>query len=240
MKYKINCISHNRPKNVQRPIYQPEAENITYYVGMNESGDYYNAGAKHVIESGRFTESLNRALSDSKKSGFDCIVIDDDLKDLRLAVDKDQTVKVSIADVAKEMQNVLYNELRGILYLSGIAPTDNIFYYHPARRLSFRNFIISSFMYIRQNTDLVFDTQFGTKMDYDYTLQHIRRYGGAARLNYVLATFEHYNNKGGFADYRTTELEQDSIKKLKSKWGNIIKDNPRRENEILMRVPSTK
>ena len=163
MKYKVNIISHKRPQNVQRPIYQTLTKEINYYVGKNESAEYYNAGAKNVIESGRFTESLNCALADCKEDGCDCVIMDDDLKTLQLAVDKKEpSISIQIKDAILEMQNVLYKELRSMHFLAGVAPTDNIFYFNPNKRISFHNFIISSFIYIRKDTDLIFDTQFGT------------------------------------------------------------------------------
>jgi hypothetical protein len=62
------------------------------------------------------------------------------------------------------------------------------------------------------------------------------KYGSIARCNAVLATFAHRTNKGGACDYRTSELEQTTIKQLKDKWPGMLKDNPKRKDEILLAI----
>ena len=83
--------------------------------------------------------------------------------------------------------------------------------------------------------ELYFDESFKTKEDYDYTLQHIKKFGGVTRCDTILANFDHYSNAGGVVDYRTSEVEQNSINTLKKKWGELISDNPKRPNEILIK-----
>ena len=47
--------------------------------------------------------------------------------------------------------------------------------------------------------------------------------------------FKHYTNKGGVVEYRNPETEQKNIRRLKKKWPNFVKDNSKRDNEILIR-----
>lgn len=135
------------------------------------------------------------------------------------------------------MIDTLSNELRGKFKLGGVAPTANPFFYNPKEPISFTKFCIGSFLVIDTESDLRFDSNLSLKEDYDFTLQHIQKYGGVARFNYVLANYQHYSNKGGVVGFRTTETEQHNIRYLKDKWKNLIKDNPRRPNEILLNVP---
>ena len=53
-------------------------------------------------------------------------------------------------------------------------------------------------------------------------------------------SFKHYSNKGGAVDYRTTKLEQETINYLVKKWGDCIRLNTKRENEILLNRNSYK
>jgi hypothetical protein len=46
----------------------------------------------------------------------------------------------------------------------------------------------------------------------------------------------HRANPGGAVAVRTPEVEQEAIAYLRGKWGDWIKDNPRRPNEILLRA----
>lgn len=84
---------------------------------------------------------------------------------------------------------------------------------------------------------LWFDTGMTLKEDYDYTLAHLHDFGLVARVNGLLAHFLHRTNPGGAVAARTAELEQENIAYLRKKWGRVIADNPRRPNEILLKLP---
>jgi hypothetical protein len=81
--------------------------------------------------------------------------------------------------------------------------------------------------------EIRFDEQLTLKEDYDFTLQHIQKYG-TIRYQKYLFTFQHYSNKGGAVDIRNDKEEQKNIMILKSKWGDKIRLNPKRKNEILI------
>ena len=95
------------------------------------------------------------------------------------------------------------------------------------------NTVFILFIIIKPN-NLRFDSSLRLKEDYDYTLQHIKEFGGCVRYGLFLCSFKHYSNKGGAVSYRTNNLEQETIKYLMEKWGECIKLNPKRENEILL------
>jgi hypothetical protein len=82
--------------------------------------------------------------------------------------------------------------------------------------------------------DLLFDEKLTLKEDYDYTLQHLKKYGNTFRYQKYLFEFQHYKNKGGAVDYRTETEEQKNINYLFAKWGAKIKLNIKRKNEILI------
>jgi hypothetical protein len=52
-------------------------------------------------------------------------------------------------------------------------------------------------------TPLRFDERLALKEDYGFTAAHIEEYGGALRLNWILASFRHRTNPGGAVAIRT-------------------------------------
>jgi hypothetical protein len=226
-------VSRRRPDNVPKMIEITGVNTIYWYVSRGDLDDYKNAGARLVRVTGGLVESRNAAIEDAYLTGRTCVMLDDDLKKIEMITGAGKT-EITFANMIDEMKNVL--DSSG-LYLAGISPTNNTFYFDPKKPLSLKHFIIASCIMIKPSEPkLLFDPQFKTKEDYDYTLQHIKTFGGVVRLNYIMPTFGHYTNKGGVVDYRTTELEQQSIRKLKKKWGSIIADNPRRPNEVLIKI----
>jgi len=226
-------------------------QECTWYVGHGEKQQYreYNPNNQcyQIKESGKLIQSRNQAILDAFNQKKDCVLIDDDLIEIKFKIlEHDQTADISLQTAITFIQNALY--LQTQIHLAGIAPTPNLFYY-PNRPFDTDKFLISAMLYIRlpadyhehNNTFPCFDKNMTLKEDYDYTLQHIQRYGGALRCNQILAKFKHYGNYGGVVDYRTPEEEQRNITYLKQKWGTtIIKDNKRRPNEILLRIPRAK
>lgn len=204
---------------------------ITWYVGKGESKDYAIAKG-NVIESGRLIPSRNRALDDAFKRNKYCLMTEDDLQEIKMANSMKLAVPISFTSAVREMYDVLRNVP---LYLAGVSPTGNLFYYDPAKPLGLKHFCVGSLILVKPNP-LRFDKNLRLKEDYDYTLQHIAKYGGVCRLNYLLPRFKHLTNMGGAVSYRTEALEQKTIQQLKKKWGASIRDNPRRPNEILLRI----
>ncbi|MCK9461601.1 MAG: hypothetical protein M0R80_18385 [Proteobacteria bacterium] len=83
-----------------------------------------------------------------------------------------------------------------------------------------------------------FDERVKLKEDYDYSLESLRRHRKILRFNQYAFFVQHQSNSGGCVDYRTMDLEKDTIKLLKRKWGSkIIKTNPKKEYEIKVSVP---
>jgi hypothetical protein len=128
----------------------------------------------------------------------------------------------------------MLNRLKDTPYkLGAVAPTSNRFFY--TKPISTQVFCIASLCVVLPD-DLRFDETIPLKEDYDFTLQHISRHGGVVRSNDLLAVYKHYRNKGGAVGYRNDKTERAAIAILQRKWGNAIRMNPRRENEILLKV----
>ena len=70
--------------------------------------------------------------------------------------------------------------------------------------------------------DLFYDERMGTKDDYDFSLQVLRKYKKLLRFNKYSYTCEHGTNPGGLIGYRTRELETKYCKAIMKKWGTHI------------------
>lgn len=239
-------MSKGRPQNLLKDIYKPihsfsywyvssEYELASYFESIDELKINDNPFPR-VVVGGKLIESRNAIIDDAKYFNKNyAVIIEDDLQRLDLALDKKNKIRVEIPQVIDMM--VDYLDENPDVYMTGVAPTPNAFFYNPDEPISHKKFCVGSFLVIRSNTDLRFDPNLTLKEDYDYTLQHIFKYGKIARFNNILASFSHYSNKGGVVGYRNNRREQYNINYLKKKWGTeIIKDNPKRPNEILLKV----
>ena len=173
-------------------------------------------------------QSRNFALEHAFKENKICVQLSDDIKKVKLNKNffKDKEVKLdeAIDDIINK-----FKKIDGVC-LMGVPPTDNYFF---ANKLVAENkFCIGDMLFVKPN-ELRFDEQLTLKEDYDYTLQHIRK-NKVLRYQKYLFTFEHYSNKGGAVDVRDDKEEQRNIRILKSKWGEKVRMNTKRKNEILI------
>lgn len=228
----ISVISHKRSVNV--PKVSGLIGNATWIVGAGEKQHYRDAGAEFVVEGGGLCESRNLALVEAENLSVPCVQISDDLRKLEIAEwNGDKETKKTSRPISFEgaVNLILERMAAEKLMLGGVAPTANLFYYNKPTASNL--FVIGDFIVVRP-CGLYFDEGLKLKEDYDYTLQHFDKYGGALRCNDILAHFLHRTNAGGAVASRTSELEQKSIAHLKAKWPDLIVDNPRRPDEILI------
>tara|TARA_R100000995_G_scaffold82753_1_gene57145 strand:- start:110 stop:841 length:732 start_codon:yes stop_codon:yes gene_type:complete len=226
--YWIGVISSNRPGNINK-MHQILKFEPTWYVGKNENQTYKES--KNIVESGGLCESRNALLKEAFNRDLICVQLSDDLYNLKIAKNKKEKADIEFFDALEVIKNSMLNNGS---YYGGCAPTDNAFYFNEEKPISFDKFIVGDFIMVRP-CNVFFDESLKLKEDYDYTLQHLKRYNKVSRCNNILASFKHRTNKGGAVDVRTSELEQKTIKQLHDKWGEQIVLNPRRENEILMK-----
>lgn len=227
--FQVFVISHLRPENVQR-VQSFLGIHPTWVVGKGEAQDYLNAGAIKVIEGGSLVDSRNAALDRAFEDGAICVQLSDDIRKLELLTFPQKTKREITFLEALDFFD--YHLSNSPFKLYGVPPTPNAFYVH--KELSTNLFIIGDFIVVKP-TDLRFDPNLRLKEDYDYTVQHIKKYGGVMRLDSVLATFSHYSNKGGAVAVRNEKLEQEQIAYLMKKHPGAFRLNPRRKNEIILK-----
>lgn len=227
MSYGVYVISAGRYDKLN---FTPEQKNkYNFCVKNGEKELYQKNGCKNVFETGTLIQSRNAALDMAFNENKICVQLSDDLKKVttnkNFAPKKQVDIDFAISELIK-----VFKKVDGV-YLMGIPPTSNDFF---AKSLISKNtFCIGDMLFIKPN-NLRFDTSLTLKEDYDYTLQHLSKFKNSFRYQKYLFEFEHYKNKGGAVDYRTEKEEQKNIMILRAKWGDKIRLNPKRKNEILI------
>jgi len=168
------------------------------------------------------------------KEGEEIVQIDDDIQDifiLKSGYPRGKLEKLEGNQLEGFIEQAFADLKREGLKLWGVYPVPNAFYMDNG--MSRNNFVIATFMGIIVS-NLRFDSDLILKEDYDFTLQNIM-IGGTLRYNFITVKAKHYVNSGGVKEIRDDKNEQKSIAVLKAKWGDWIKNNPRRKNEILIK-----
>lgn len=227
MNYSVYVISAGRYDKL--PFTEKQKAKYNFCVKKGEKPFYENAGCKKVFETGGLIESRNAALDISFKKKEICVQLSDDLK--KVTTNKNFGEKKIVGlDFAINSLVQIFEKVEGV-YLMGVPPTSNDFY--AKNKISKNTFCIGDMLFIKPNP-LRFDKSLTLKEDYDYTLQHLQKYGACFRYQKYLFEFEHYKNKGGAVQYRSTDEEQKNIRILKNKWGDKVRLNRKRKNEILI------
>ena len=227
MNYQVYVISAGRYNKL--PFTKEQKEKYIFCVKNGEADLYKKSGCENVFETGTLMESRNFALKHAFEKDVICVQLSDDLKKVTTNKNFQEKKQLNLDDVLPKMVKI-FNKVQGV-YLMGIPPTNNDFY--AKNKISKNTFCIGDLLFIKP-CKLCFDESLTLKEDYDYTLQHLYKYGNCFRLQNYLFEFEHYKNKGGAVDYRTEQEEQKNIRYLISKWGDKIRLNPKRKNEILI------
>lgn len=228
----VAVISSGRPMNVPAIEQRLTGLNPTWYVGELEGGEYRQCGAQRVVEAGGLIHARNWALDDAFEQGQTCVQLSDDLKALK-RTDGEHQVEVDLPNALEDLEGLMLEDQHQPKLL-GLAPTANAFFFNPKKPLHHNAFVVGDFLMV-QPSEPRFDPNLRLKEDYDFTAQHLERYGCALRVGYYLATFAHRTNRGGAVGYRTEELEQEAIAYLKTKWPDVITENKRRANEVLFK-----
>ena len=234
MDYILTCISHNRADNIQNFFKVLGTEDVVFFVKDEfDKNNYLNKGAKKVIVSGTLMDSRNQSLRYCFERNKISIQLSDDLENIMLNDFTGKRTKEYV-NINIVLSDIMPHFINSKYLFAGFPPTNNPFF--ALKEYEYNKFIVGDFILIKPN-QLKFDTNLRLKEDYDYTLQHIKQVG-CIRYQKYLNSFRHYSNFGGAVSYRTNKLEKETILYLQQKWGECIKLNPKRENEILLNKKS--
>tara|TARA_R110002012_G_scaffold171535_1_gene336336 strand:+ start:1435 stop:2151 length:717 start_codon:yes stop_codon:yes gene_type:complete len=87
------------------------------------------------------------------------------------------------------------------------------------------------------NNPLRFDERLRVKEDYDYSMQHIYKYGGVVRTHKFGIDVIHLTNEGGCVGYRTKEVELQAYDTLLNKYGPSVVKFQDNKNFVRMKSP---
>jgi hypothetical protein len=204
---------------------------IYLFVNSEEDKKEYEKikGVEIVVSNVKGIAQTRNFILDYFGAGEKVIQLDDDLQDI-LILKNGKLEKLEGAFLEGFIEQAFSDLEKEGLKLWGVYPVPNHFYMD--RNVSHRNFIIGSFCGVIVSG--IRYAEIPLKEDYDFTLSHLLD-GGVIRYNFITVKAKHYTNKGGAVDVRNAGKVQASIDYLKRKWGKAIANNPRRENEILLR-----
>jgi len=224
----------------------------TWYVDADSLEEYRALGLKAVV-GGKLTPARNMVLRDARKAGKACVEVSDDISKwdyrhgamakrhemdlLNEAYAKAKEFIISPVTAARFMLAKLRScpdnprpRLGGVYCLGNCSRT---MAYEPISR---KHFIIGDF-FVDDNSGLWFDESLTLKEDYDFTCQHMQKYGSVMRFMRLCVAAKHYSNEGGACAIRDAKgrQEQKNIAILKNKWPNAIFDHGTRKNEVKLR-----
>lgn len=236
MNYHVAIPSHNRASTCMFTIDNLglDPENCTIFVNNSKQKNEYSKHARcEVLVTDREGITPNRnSILDHYGMGERVLMLDDDVINVKKLVGEKVMKPVSGRELQSFVEMAFFQCDRVGCHLWGVYPIANHFFM--SSTISSNNFIIGTFSGIIV-TELRMDEELGLKEDYDFTIQHIFRDRKVLRYNSLAVHAKHYQNKGGCVDYRTAEMEQKAIAVLKAKYPSFVVDNPRRENEILLK-----
>jgi hypothetical protein len=229
------CISAHRPQQV-KPM-EDAFGPMTWYVPEDEVHSYRSHHAKSIVPTTSLSQARNAALNDAFERDCICVQVADDFKRMLYLPSKDaprewitEGIRIPTLTAA-----VIQAVARSDFYLGGVPPTNNPFF--ASSKIKTRAFCCGFFWVVKPNI-LRVDENLLTKEDYDYTLQHITRFGGVCRCDWLVMDFDFRKMPGGCQSIPRDEIEVESVAYLIEKWGDdLVKKNSRRQNEVLLKFP---
>ena len=229
LKVYVGILSHDRVGNI--PKMQSFVGKATWYVGIGESKKYLDNGAFSCKEvDGNLVSTRNVLLRDAYEKNYDCLMLDDDMKNLNkieIINGKPKKLPIDMKDVVDICRKFLKESG---LKLAGITHFTNIMWYNPKIPVRFDD-EIANFFYSKP-CDVFFDEEMEYMHDLDYALQHITKKGGGVSLQNIIAEFHvqlmktdgknYMEQKGGM--YKNTKNRIKAYNMMKKKWGNLVKD----------------
>lgn len=235
--FSIYIISRGRPANVKSMQHHLDGLSVTWVVREEEITAYKAAGAMRILEGGSLCQSRNIALQDAFNQNLVCVQLDDDLVQFRWwTMNGFEQIRITTQNaIMRTFKLMKINNL----YLGGAMPTTLVHRSHLPAEPEFQtiNFISAAFMVVRP-TRLRFNEEMTLKEDYDYTVQHIKEYGGVLRVRQLMCRSKKHKVKqgGGGAEYRTPEIERENITRLELTHPGWWRKG-RNENEVILYAP---
>lgn len=170
-----------------------------------------------------------------------CMVqVDDDVEGLYelRGQGRANLVKMRGKEVDKLIQENFTRCKQNKTNLWGVYPVHNHFFM--SRTIVPHAHVVGMFMGIIVGPER-FNPGLNSKVDYEFTIQHILRYKKVVRLNYVCVKGKYASNKGGLQVVRNAEREEAEVQYLLQKYPQFVVRNTKREgSEILLKFKIVK
>ena len=160
LKAYVGILSHDRVENISKM--QNLVGKSTWYVAKGESKKYLDNGAFSCKEvDGTLVIARNVLLKDAYKENHDCLMLDDDMKEIHkieIIDGKAKKVPIDMKDVVDMCRKFLKESG---MKLAGLSWTTNIFWYNPKTPIKFDS-EITNFFYTKP-CDVFFDEKMSTR-----------------------------------------------------------------------------
>lgn len=164
------------------------------------------------------------------------VFIDDDIREIGAFI-KGERVKLDSCEnlIIDEFQKCFDVATGFKVKIFGIENGGSKFANHPLQPFSLKSIINASCMGIVANAGIYFDERFQVKEDYDLMLSEYKKTGMSLKAKYFYIRTQHWDNKGGCVDYRTSEMEENAISLLEQRYPFMVKKGGRKnEHQILI------
>ena len=222
MKVKIYAPSYKRP---EKSITQKTYPFVKLVVRESEADEYIENGNDIIIcpdsAQGNVSRIRNWILDNLMKDNDCIIILDDDCKGIGRWQDQKKRVFNENELIEFCEKATLLCKEYGFKHWGLNCVIDKGAYreYTPFGTLQY---IGSPFSGHLKDSIIRYDEKLSLKEDYDITLQHIKKHGGALRINFANYEVKQAEQTGGCATYRNLEKEKEQFFMLQKKWGKDI------------------
>lgn len=225
----ITVQSANRSESVKAMSEALFPLSALWFVPSDQEGEYRKNGAEVVPVDGTMpmkSKQLNAAL-DFAKDDIVTTMDDDFIKaiEVRSNNDKITSHKIPLSDAIDSLSREL---CRSKYYMAGVASNLNPFW--SKQEPSHSGMVLGQILIHKPNS-IRFDEKLTQLEDLDYVIQHYDHHRGICKMNNILMHFHMNNGKqkskmGGYAGHRTKELQQETLRYIKSKYdGSSIQNH---------------
>lgn len=188
-------------------------------------------GVNLVATDARGINAQRAAIRAHYPEGTPLVQADDDITDIRAAVDAKTLTKVRNVDgFFREMFTLTAD---AGLFSWGLTPVANAYFMKPDRINDGLKFVIFSlFGNVVRHGHPVYENTVPTKDDYEFSLRSWWYDGGIIRHEGYVAKADIYKAPGGCQDTRTVAAAEQSVQSLMAQWPGLVRRNTRRKSDF--------
>ena len=227
MKVKFYAPSYKRP---EKSITQKNYPFVKLVVRESDADEYIKNGNDIIIcpdaAQGNVCRIKNWMLDNLFDDETDCIIfMDDDCKGVYRWQDE-KRIKLEAGELWESANKaaILCNDWGFKLW--GLSPVPDKRNWREGSPFHTLAFIGSPFHGHMKGSGIKYDESLSLKEDYDMTLQHINKWSGCLRVNFLCYEVKQgmsgSGQKGGCATYRNMEREKEQFMALQRKWGSKL------------------